>query len=232
MSAGYGIDYRCQRESCGDAQGWALFFPSQVDSRNNAQYYLFARFPEKGLAEKYLTLHVADIGSQPRATIDRVTVLADGPEHVAAYARKMEAQLKSGAMVTPLVAFRFDSAGLDDRSRQILKATNQVLEENDQWTLELVGHADDRGDAHYNRNLSERRAESVRQYLISQGVDGDRLSIRGDGAAAPDGPVTEQWRSFQRRVDLLMGHEPSGKASADNGRRWSLRRGDDAGERS
>lgn len=223
--AGYGIEYRCQRESCGDAQGWTLFFPSQVDGRTEAQYYLLARFPVEGLAEKYLTLHVTDISSQPRVTIDQVTVLSDKPDHMAAYAREMEALVKSEALAGPLVRFRFDSATLDKRSRLILKATKQVLEKNKHWTLELVGHADDRGDQSYNLGLSEQRASAVRNYLVGQGVAESRLSMRGEGAATPVDVASEQWRSAQRRVDLLMSGERQGNASNENAQQGEAKAG-------
>ncbi|WP_166253600.1 OmpA family protein [Marinobacter salicampi] len=215
-AAGYDIDYRCERAACGDAPGWTLFYPSQVDGRTDAQYYLFARFPAKGPAETYVALHVTDIGTRPRVAIDQVTVLSDNPEHIAAYGRLMETMIESDALAGPLVAFGFDSALLDDRSRLILRAAKQVLERNNQWTLDLVGHADDRGDLDYNLGLSQRRARAVHDFLIAEGIAGERLSVRGEGAATPVSTTTEQWRSAQRRVDLFRSDGLKGQAASQS----------------
>jgi outer membrane protein OmpA-like peptidoglycan-associated protein len=69
--------------------------------------------------------------------------------------------------------------------------------------VEVAGHTDNRGAAAYNRDLSQRRAEAVRSYLVSKGVNGGNLSARGYG---PDSPVadnkTANGRAENRRVEL------------------------------
>jgi len=68
---------------------------------------------------------------------------------------------------------------------------------------EVAGHTDNRGAAQYNRILSQRRAETVRSYLVSKGVDPARLTARGYG---PDAPIadngTQSGRAANRRVEL------------------------------
>ena len=62
----------------------------------------------------------------------------------------------------------------------------KVLEQNPQLTgLRVEGHTDDVGDAAENEALSQRRAEAVREYLISKGVDGQRLDAKGFGESQP-----------------------------------------------
>ncbi|GFK95947.1 putative lipoprotein YiaD [Fundidesulfovibrio magnetotacticus] len=70
--------------------------------------------------------------------------------------------------------------------------------------FELVGHTDDRGGAQYNLELSQRRANSVKAWLVSRhGVDPDRLETRGAGLADPVAANdTEEGRAANRRVEF------------------------------
>ncbi len=69
--------------------------------------------------------------------------------------------------------------------------------------MEIQGHTDSVGDRNYNQKLSERRAETVKAYLVLYGIDVSRMTVRGFG---PDRPVaendTEEGRALNRRVEL------------------------------
>lgn len=69
----------------------------------------------------------------------------------------------------------------------------------------IEGHTDSRGARAYNRDLAERRARSVRDYLVSRGVSGDMLAVEGVG---PDRPVAEnrsaEGRANNRRVEIVL----------------------------
>jgi len=68
----------------------------------------------------------------------------------------------------------------------------------------IEGHTDNRGGAEFNRNLSRRRAESVRNYFINRGVAPERLEARGYGPDRPIAPnTTAQGRAANRRVEFL-----------------------------
>ncbi|HHJ19858.1 MAG TPA: OmpA family protein [Gammaproteobacteria bacterium] len=70
-------------------------------------------------------------------------------------------------------------------------------------TITITGHTDSRGSAAYNQKLSERRANAVRDYLISQGVNPALLSAVGMGEEAPVADNnTEEGRQQNRRVDI------------------------------
>lgn len=71
--------------------------------------------------------------------------------------------------------------------------------------VEVAGHSDSLGDDAYNLDLSRRRAQSVRQYLIQGGVDGKRLSAEGYGETQPVADNgTREGRSKNRRVELRV----------------------------
>jgi len=69
--------------------------------------------------------------------------------------------------------------------------------------VRIAGHTDSRGSDEYNQRLSEARAKSVYEYLISQGISADRLSYIGYGESRPiDTNDTEEGRQNNRRVEL------------------------------
>ena len=102
------------------------------------------------------------------------------------------------------VTFEFDSAVLRPESKQILQDDIQILKENPQIRVEVQGHTDDIGTAEYNMGLSDRRAQSVKQYLISQGIAASRLTAKGYGESNPRFPNdSDANRAKNRRVELV-----------------------------
>ena len=79
------------------------------------------------------------------------------------------------------VHFEFNEHKLDENSKIILNKVAQFLIDNNEKNLQINGHADERGTEKYNMKLSKRRANSVYKYLIEQGVDKTRLSIKAFG---------------------------------------------------
>lgn len=83
------------------------------------------------------------------------------------------------------VFYEFDKATLTDNSREALDRLTKMLKENPNVTIELSAHCDYRGNADYNLRLSQRRAESVVQYLTEHGIAADRLAAKGYGKERP-----------------------------------------------
>lgn len=100
------------------------------------------------------------------------------------------------------VFFDLDSATITAASYNILDDVAAVLENHSELRLvEVQGHTDDQGAEPYNLELSQRRAEAVRKYLIGQGIEPDRLVARGYGESQPLEPgMTEAAREVNRRV--------------------------------
>ena len=101
------------------------------------------------------------------------------------------------------VNFATDSAQLTPGSSKTLDEAAAALIRRSDVRAEVAGHTDNRGSAQHNRTLSQRRAETVRSYLVSKGVDPARLTARGYG---PDAPIadngSESGRAANRRVEL------------------------------
>jgi outer membrane protein OmpA-like peptidoglycan-associated protein len=82
-------------------------------------------------------------------------------------------------------AFDFDSALLRADAGPALAELAKQLTQADYQTVHVVGHADRIGPAKYNRQLSEQRAEAVRDYLVAYGLDGSKIAVSGAGSTKP-----------------------------------------------
>jgi OOP family OmpA-OmpF porin len=85
----------------------------------------------------------------------------------------------------PGVNFESNSDRLLGGAEQVLDDAAATLNKNPSIEVEVAGHTDSDGAASYNENLSERRARTVRDYLVSHGVDMNRMTVRGYGEAQP-----------------------------------------------
>ncbi len=101
------------------------------------------------------------------------------------------------------VNFEVNSAQLTPAAQAILDRVAPSLVANPDVRVEVAGHTDNTGARSYNLTLSQRRAESVRNYLIQKGVPAAQVSARGYG---PDNPIasnaTREGRAQNRRVEL------------------------------
>ncbi len=90
---------------------------------------------------------------------------------------------KAGPLQT--VYFDFDSSSLKSKTRAVLEANALFLKENDNIDVQIEGHADERGGIQYNLALGERRARSVKDYLVAAGVSSSRITIVSFGKERP-----------------------------------------------
>mgnify|MGYP002624185627 FL=1 len=101
------------------------------------------------------------------------------------------------------VQFDFDKANIRDDAKPILDEAARTLAGEKAVTVVVAGHTDAVGSDAYNMRLSERRAKSVKGYLIGQGIDADRMSVRAFGESMPVADnETEEGRAQNRRVEL------------------------------
>jgi hypothetical protein len=124
-----------------------------------------------------------------------------------------------------------EKAALSDAASRFEKHEQYA---NDNASLMVVGHADVRGSRNYNLKLSERRAQLVKSYLVSQGIPADKIQTRAEGKRqelskqevstlqAEDAQKPEKWMmhhssatwlAYNRRVDVVL--EPTGEQSME-----------------
>ena len=83
------------------------------------------------------------------------------------------------------VYFEFDKSSLTSKSIQTLKSAVDALNENSTLQVTLSGHADERGTREYNLALGQRRAESVSEYLVLNGIKKSRITVKSFGEEKP-----------------------------------------------
>ena len=104
-----------------------------------------------------------------------------------------------------LVNFAFDSSDLTTTSRVNLDKLAQVLKNNPDTNINIYGHTDSRGTDEYNQRLSERRAASVKNYLLSRGIASNRMFTMGMGESDPRATNdTDAGRAENRRVEFAI----------------------------
>ncbi|HDY99520.1 MAG TPA: OmpA family protein [Pseudomonas sabulinigri] len=100
------------------------------------------------------------------------------------------------------VLFDFDKDTIRPEYRQDIQSLAEFMRTYPSVTTTVEGHTDSVGSDTYNQNLSERRANAVREALIGEGVDGSRVSSAGYGEARPIADnSTDEGRSMNRRVE-------------------------------
>jgi peptidoglycan-associated lipoprotein len=95
----------------------------------------------------------------------------------------IESLTKSGVLKP--VFFAYDSIVLSEEARAVLQKNAEYLKNRPTAKVMVEGHADSRGTNEYNLALSDRRAASVRDYLVSLGIAGDRISSIAKGEEQP-----------------------------------------------
>ena len=103
------------------------------------------------------------------------------------------------------ILYSTSSAIMNQKSKFILKGFARFLQENPTITVLIQGHTDDVGDDQRNLELSEERAQGVKDYLVSLGVDAKRLKAKGYGETMPKVENnSEANRAKNRRTDFVI----------------------------
>jgi outer membrane protein OmpA-like peptidoglycan-associated protein len=94
-----------------------------------------------------------------------------------------------------------------------------VLKEFPSLKIEIQGHTDDVGGRDFNLDLSQRRADSVKRYLVEHGIEESRIKTVGFGPDKPIDPAkTSKARAKNRRIEFkVLIDRPEGAASSDDG---------------
>ena len=103
------------------------------------------------------------------------------------------------------ITFAYDRYDIQPQFRTTLDEIAETLRAYPSTLIDVYGHTDSTGTDAYNQTLSERRAQSVANYLIAQGVSPTRIATRGFGESQPIATNdTEEGRAANRRVELRI----------------------------
>ena len=121
------------------------------------------------------------------------------------------------------VFFDYESFELTKDSRSELNKLFNLLSNNPSIKVEIQGHTDSKGLKSFNKKLSQKRAESVRNYLVKKGINKNRVTAVGYGENQPiakntnsDGSDNEEGRALNRRIELkILSKEGEEKANVN-----------------
>jgi OmpA-OmpF porin, OOP family len=224
--------FACGGADCGPSQGqqlithWIYPIASTQKPRNKGQMTEFAlNFPEdvryaaywldRPEGSVYVALAIAENKfNQWPETFDKVMVVLDVVE-VGRMERRMvdpkADEMKRGLDQNGKVAlygiqFDFNKAEIKPDSAGTLEEIAKLLQANAGLKLYVVGHTDGVGTVAYNKDLSEKRAAAVVQWLVAKHrIAADRLTPAGVGPLAPVATnATEEGRAKNRRVELVV----------------------------
>lgn len=101
--------------------------------------------------------------------------------------------------------FKNDSKTLNAKAKANLDEYIEFMKANPNSTVTVTGHADIKGKAAYNQKLSEKRAEEIKSYLTSNGIEANRIKTQGKGFNNPIADnATKEGRAQNRRAELTI----------------------------
>jgi len=162
--------------------------------------YMMVTLEEK---EIWIDLWVDSDGSDYRLTMVEKTVME---QEIQADPEALSEDLKTeGHVAIYGIYFEYDSATLQSESEPTLEVISQMLRQDHALAMYIVGHTDMTGSLAYNRELSQRRAESVVNALVNTyGISSSRLQAMGVGPLCPIATnQSEEGRQLNRRVELV-----------------------------
>ena len=102
------------------------------------------------------------------------------------------------------IYFDYNQYAIDDMDSTTLDLQATWLDENPSKYILIEGHCDERGTREYNLALGERRASSVKNYLVSLGIDANRISIISYGKEKPSVAGHNDWAWSQNRTAITI----------------------------
>jgi outer membrane protein OmpA-like peptidoglycan-associated protein len=187
---------------------------------NNTLYYVTTDHQQRTAALDNVDRALSERLNADRAVSFSLPVLSQKAELRSLLGRQLslvlDTQDTSQGLVVRIsdVFFQFNAATLTPAAREKLAKVAGILVSYNGLCPRLEGHTDNIGTVDYNLRLSRRRAEAVREYLISQGVPAARLTAVGFGSADPIASnVTAQGRQQNRRVELVISGDAIGVAT-------------------
>ena len=218
-----------QRETIDEMQVIATYYKPQVVNPSNHVFIFMDQWNEvtgeftAAGGEKYLTIgnfnsfnHSSVVATHAENTvlsgayyyIDDVSVVCLDCPVDSQVTDTTPAPQKGDIVTLHNILFNTDESVLLPQSYNDLHALIELLNAHPTMKIELRGHTDKQGTAEHNRRLSEARPQTVTEYLVSHGIDQQRLSWRGFGKTRPiDSNDTPEGRQRNRRVEYLITEE-------------------------
>jgi peptidoglycan-associated lipoprotein len=137
--------------------------------------------------------------------LEEERLAAERATQLKAEAEEREQMLAKNRFLNENIYFAFDDSTLDDQAQELLKQKAVWLQDNADASIVVEGHCDERGTNAYNLALGERRAESVKVFLVNLGISDSRLTTISYGEEKPVdmGHNEEAWAKNRRAAFVL-----------------------------
>lgn len=159
--------------------------------------------------EVYKVCHTQEGIALAQEGINKLNVLC--PPIASLPAAPISVKQQKIVVFNAIALFDFDKSVLKPEGKRQIKAYREDAKDELSRTdkIKITGYTDNIGSANYNVKLSQRRAETVRKYLVSLGVDAGKLEVKGEGMSNPVADnSTKAGRAKNRRVEVeLIGLE-------------------------
>ncbi len=165
-----------------------------------------------------VTQVVETVTEAPKAVLDKVDesvkvvggavsgVVGDASKTISKTADKLEAAITSGdSFVLEGLNFEYNKNTLTAESKVILAEVVAILKKHHDVKVVVEGHTDDKGNDSFNKSLSQRRADSIKNSIIKSGISSSRLKAIGFGERHPIATNgTEEGRAKNRRIEFKI----------------------------
>ncbi|MBB6681885.1 OmpA family protein [Aequorivita sp. 609] len=132
----------------------------------------------------------------------------EGEENITIALRPIDDIVEGNIVKLNTIYFDFDRHNIKPQAAFELDKLVELMKKNENMVIKVEGHTDNRGSAAYNLNLSDRRAKSTVQYVISKGISKDRISGEGFGESRPavdcGGNCTNDEHQQNRRSEFII----------------------------
>ncbi|MCZ4317648.1 OmpA family protein [Aequorivita viscosa] len=139
---------------------------------------------------------------------ETVAAFKEGEKSIRIALRPIDEIVEGDMVKLNPILFDFDKHNIKPQAAFELDKLVQLMKKNPEMVIKVEGHTDNRGTDAYNMNLSERRAKSTVQYVISKGIAKDRISGKGFGESRPavdcGANCTEAQHQQNRRSDFIV----------------------------
>lgn len=190
-----------------DAQVAILDYDKNVIETRFTDAYGIVRYDTD--CDKVFALQVTSQGYESKDV--ELQKWGDGKYPIDVTLRPIEMIVVDKKIILGDIYFEFDKANITQQGAFELNKLVQILQRNPGMKIKVEAHTDNQGSDVYNLKLSDQRARSTMQYIISQGINGSRVQAQGYGESQPKvdcgGNCTDEQHAINRRSEFLITQE-------------------------